>query len=157
MLDGLAARQVDDRLGVELEALLHQRVPEFLIVARQREGRIPDALSALEEISHAVRDNGRVFLMLGYPVPKTFKKVQPRFPGQNFDTYVQKSNNLQIWNEEVSASRRYVIIRVNDMDIVTKVRVVTGDVIAAFDTTGTLTHKYQAKARKPPTQSQENF
>jgi len=24
---------------------------------------------------------------LGYPIPKSFKKTQPRFPGQNFDTY----------------------------------------------------------------------
>ena len=32
---------------------------------------------------------------LGYPVPKRFKKSKPRFPGQQFDTYVQKSNNLQ--------------------------------------------------------------
>lgn len=95
----------------------------------------------------------KVCSVLGYPVPKSFKKVQPRFPGQNFDTYVQKSNNLQMWNEEVSASRRYVIIRVNEKDVVTKVRVVTGDVIAAYDTTGTLTHKYQAKAKTPPTES----
>jgi len=28
-----------------------------------------EAFAALEEISHAVRDNGRVFLMLGYPIP----------------------------------------------------------------------------------------
>lgn len=95
----------------------------------------------------------KVCSVLGYPVPKTFKKVKPQFPGQNFDTYVQKSNNLQIWNEEVSASRRYVIVRVNEKDVVTKVRVVTGDVIAAYDTTGTLTHKYQAKAKAPPTES----
>jgi hypothetical protein len=98
----------------------------------------------------------RVCSILGYPVPKSFKKIQPRFPGQNFDTYVQKSNNLQIWNEEVSASRRYVIIRVNEKDIVTKVRVVTGDIIAAYDTTGTLTHKYQAKAKTLPTKSHLN-
>src|SRR5207247_666227 len=31
---------------------------------------------------------------LGYPVPTTFKRTQPRFPGQLFDTYIQKSNNL---------------------------------------------------------------
>lgn len=29
-----------------------------------------DAFAALEEISHALRDNGRMFLMLGYPIPK---------------------------------------------------------------------------------------
>ena len=89
----------------------------------------------------------KVCEVLGYPVPSSFKKTQPRFPGQNFDTYVQKSNNLQIWNEEVSPSRRYVLIRVDDNDKVTKVRVVTGPIIAAYDTTGTLTHKFQASAR----------
>src|SRR5688500_7597811 len=50
---------------------------------------------------------------LGYPVPLTFVKTKPRFPGQNFDTYIQKSNNLQIWNEEISPIRRYVLIRVS--------------------------------------------
>ena len=90
---------------------------------------------------------------LGYTVPKSFSKTQPRFPGQNFDTYVQKSNNLQIWNEEVSPGRRYALIRVDDNNRVTKVRVVTGPVIAAFDTTGTLTHKYQARSIAPVTAS----
>ena len=82
---------------------------------------------------------------LGYPVPRSFTKTQPRFKGQNFDTYTQKSDNLQIWNEDVSPSRRYVIIRVSEYDIITKVRVVTGDVLAKLDTTGTLTRKYQAQ------------
>lgn len=86
---------------------------------------------------------------LGYPIPSSFKRTRPRFPGQNFDTYVQKSNNLQIWNEEVSPSRRYVLIRVNENDKVSKVRVVTGPVIAAYDTTGTLTQKYQARSKSP--------
>ena len=35
--------------------------------------------------------------ILGYPVPTSFTKSKPRFPGQDFDTCVQKSNNLQIW------------------------------------------------------------
>ena len=35
---------------------------------------------------------------LGYPIPKSFKKTKPRFIGQQFDTYTQKSNNLQVWN-----------------------------------------------------------
>jgi hypothetical protein len=91
---------------------------------------------------------GAVCEALGYPIPLSFRRCQPRFPGQNFDTYVQKSNNLQIWNEQVSASRRYVLIRVDDNQIVTRVRVVTGQVIAAYDKTGTLTHKYQARSRK---------
>jgi len=62
-----------------------------------------------------------------------------------FDTYVQKSNNLQVWNEKLSASRRYVLIRVSDSDVITRVKVVTGDTLALLDTTGTLTQKYQAR------------
>lgn len=83
--------------------------------------------------------------VLGYPVPTSFRKTQPRFPGQMFDTYVQKSNNLQIWNEELSATRRYVLVRVSDNGVITRVKVVTGDTLALLDTTGTLTQKYQAR------------
>lgn len=82
---------------------------------------------------------------LGYPIPASFKKTQPRFPGQLFDTYIQKSNNLQIWNEEISPKRRYVIIQVSGDDLIKKIRVVTGENLAILDTTGTLTQKYQAR------------
>ena len=82
---------------------------------------------------------------LGYPVPSSFAKTQPRFPGQMFDTYTQKSNNLQVWNEELSPTRRYVIIRISADDVVERVKVVTGDALAKLDTTGTLTQKYQAR------------
>lgn len=82
---------------------------------------------------------------LGYPRPKSFRKTQPRFPGQNFDTYIQKSRNLQIWNEEISPSRRYVIIQLDDCDQISAVRVISGDSLAKLDTTGTLTQKYQAR------------
>lgn len=87
----------------------------------------------------------RVCEVLGYRVPSSFKKTQPRFQGQLFDTYTQKSNNLQVWNEELAATRRYVIIRVSDDDVITQVKVVTGDTLAQLDTTGTLTRKYQAR------------
>lgn len=83
--------------------------------------------------------------VLGYPIPAAFKKTQPRFLGQFFDTYVQKSNNLQVWNEELSPTRRYVLIRLSTSDVVTKVRVVTGATLSKLDTTGTLTQKYQAR------------
>lgn len=86
---------------------------------------------------------------LGYPVPESFRKTRPRFPGQNFDTYVQKSNNLQIWNEAISAARRYVLVRVNEQSIVTDVKVVTGETVARLDPTGTLTQKFQAKSKDP--------
>lgn len=82
---------------------------------------------------------------LGYAVPKSFAKTRPRFPGQNLDTMVQMSNNLQIWNEELDPLRRYAIIRVDRSGLVLGVRVVTGEVIALWDRTGTLTSKYQAK------------
>ena len=87
----------------------------------------------------------RICQVLGYPIPSSFRRTQPRFLGQLFDTYVQKSTNLQIWNEELSASRRYVIIRVDGQDFIAKVKVVTGDTLSALDTTGTLTQKYQAR------------
>lgn len=82
---------------------------------------------------------------LGYPVPTSFKKVNPRFLGQNFDTYTQKATNLQVWNEELDATRRYAIIKINDNGEVEKVKVVTGETLSLLDTTGTLTQKYQAR------------
>lgn len=93
--------------------------------------------------SKVVKEN--ICKALGYPVPPSFKKTQPRFPGQFFDVYTQKSNNLQVWNEELSPTRRYVIIRVSEDDIITKIKVVTGDSLSLLDTTGTLTQKYQAR------------
>ncbi len=82
---------------------------------------------------------------LGYPTPLAFKQTQPRFPGQNFDVYVQKSNNLQVWNEALVASRRYVLIRVSPTNTLKKVKVVDGATLAKLDTTGTLTQKHQAQ------------
>lgn len=91
---------------------------------------------------------------LGYPIPSSFKKTQPRFPGQDFDTYIQKSNNLQIWNEEITPARRYVIIRLSENDTITKVKVISGDALARYDTTGTLTQKYQARLITGATKSE---
>lgn len=82
---------------------------------------------------------------LGYPVPSSFKKTQPRFFGQQLDTYAQKALNLQIWNEELSPTRRYAIIQVLEDDTVGKVRVVNGQQLAILDKTGTITTKYQAR------------
>lgn len=84
---------------------------------------------------------------LGYPIPKSFKKTQPRFVGQRFDTYTQKSNNLQVWNEDLDLSRRYVLIRINKEDLIIKVKVVSGSELAPLDTTGKLTQKYQASLK----------
>lgn len=85
---------------------------------------------------------------LGYPVPKSFRKLKDlaRFPGQNLDTYVQAADNLQIWNAEVSPSRRYVLIRPDDGGTIQRVRVISGSDLAPLDRTGKLTRKYQARA-----------
>ena len=84
---------------------------------------------------------------LGYSVPKSFKKTQPRFLGQNFDIYTQKSLNVQIWNEVIDYGRRYVFIQVNENDIITSVRVISGSQLIELDRTGTLTQKFQASMR----------
>lgn len=82
---------------------------------------------------------------LGYGRPSSFRRTKPRFPGQDLDVHVQQDDNLQIWNQEVSPERRYVLIRPDANDIVRRVRVVRGQQVAEWDRTGTLTSKYQAK------------
>lgn len=85
--------------------------------------------------------------VLGYPVPLAFRKLkhQARFPGQNFDTYVQSADNLQIWNAEISPTRRYVLIRPDENGNIKRVRVISGADLAPLDRTGKLTRKYQAR------------
>jgi hypothetical protein len=87
----------------------------------------------------------RVCEALGYPVPSSFRRSRPRFFGQYFDIYTQKSNNLQIWNDALAPTRRYVIVHVTENDVVDRVKVVTGEDLSLLDTTGTLTGKYQAR------------
>jgi len=53
----------------------------------------------------------RICENLGYPIPKSFKRCRPRFFGQDFDAYVQAADNLQVWNDQLSPTRRYVLIR----------------------------------------------
>lgn len=82
---------------------------------------------------------------LGYPAPRSFVKCQPRFTGQNFDTYNQQSLNLQIWNEPIDPTRRYALVRIDSDGVVQQVKVVHGGVLIPLDTTGRLTTKYQAQ------------
>lgn len=114
---------------------------ETLLDARLR--GISLAGLALRTRSKVVKEH--VCRALGYPVPPSFRKTQPRFVGQMFDTYAQKANNLQVWNEELSPTRRYVILRVDESDQIARVKVVNGEELAQLDTTGTLTQKYQAR------------
>jgi hypothetical protein len=80
---------------------------------------------------------------LGYAAPASFRKVNPRLRHANVDVYSQQSSNLQIWNQEVDAARRYVILIIKDEAII-DVKVIAGADLAQFDTTGTLTSKFQA-------------
>lgn len=80
---------------------------------------------------------------LGYVAPPSFKRVNPRLRHANVDVYAQQSTNLQIWNQEVDAARRYVILLLRD-DAIVDVKVIAGADLAQFDATGTLTRKFQA-------------
>jgi hypothetical protein len=124
--------------------------PDLWIPTPELEALLNDKLVGMSLHGLPIRTRSKVVKQaicraLGYPVPTSFKKTRPRFPEQLFDAYIQKSNNLQIWNEEISPTRRYVLIRVSPDDIVTRIKVVTGDTLALLDKTGTLTQKYQAR------------
>jgi hypothetical protein len=82
---------------------------------------------------------------LGYPIPKTLKRTKPRFPGQDLEVCSQQSDNLQIWNDEISPTRRYAVVGLDAQCRVFSVRVVEGTELAPLDRTGTLTSKFQAK------------
>src|SRR5438034_1531692 len=82
------------------------------------EERLRDALVGENLLPFAIRSRSKhvkakVCDALGYPVPASFARTSPRFPAQDLDVYVQQSNNLQIWNQEVSPNRRYAIVRPN--------------------------------------------
>jgi len=145
-------RRLISTSGYTIYDLLEAR-PELSLSIEELQAVLIEGLVGLD-LNYPLRTRSKVLKsrvceVLGYPVPRTFRRTQPRFPGQNFDTYVQKANNLQIWNEEVSSSRRYVLIRVDEQQKVTAVRVISGEALALLDTTGTLTQKYQAKSIVP--------
>ena len=123
--------------------------PEMWIPTEELEAFLEEKLVGVGGLDLPIKTRSKVVKqhvcrVLGYPVPKSFKRIQPRFVGQNFDTYAQGSNNLQVWNEELAASRRYVVLRI-DSGTITRVRVVSGEELAKLDKTGTLTQKYQAR------------
>ena len=118
--------------SIELEAVLNNGLAGL-------------SLKGLPLRTRSKKVKGAICKVLGYPIPDSFQKTQPRFSGQQFDTYTQKSNNLQVWNEDLDPLRRYVILRLNENDEVIKVKVVSGSDLAPLDTTGTLTQKYQAR------------
>jgi hypothetical protein len=138
------------RRGLSIYESIEIGDPELWVPAQELEVLLNAGLVGVSLAGLPLRTRSKVLKehicrVLGYPVPKTFKKTQPRFPGQLLDTYVQKSNNLQVWNEEIAPVRRYAIIRIDQDASITRVRVVTGEILANLDTTGTRTQKYQAR------------
>lgn len=124
--------------------------PEFWIPTLALGSLLNDSLHGLSLAGLPLRTRSKVVKSavcsaLGYPIPKAFRRTQPRFIGQQLDIYTQKSLNLQIWNEELSPTRRYAIIQVLPDDSIGRVRVVNGQELALLDTTGTITTKYQAR------------
>lgn len=124
--------------------------PELKLSAQALEAVLDERLNGLL-LNQPIRTRSKavksaICKAIGYPVPPSFRKTRPRFPGQDFDVYVQKSDNLQIWNEDLSPTRRYVLVRVSKDDTVVDVRVVNGVQLSKLDTTGTLTRKFQATA-----------
>lgn len=135
--------------GHDIYTIIEMGDPNYWIPAQQLENLLNEGMygKSVEGLKLRTRSKfvkSEVCDALGYPVPKSFKKTQPRFVGQQFDTYVQKAMNLQIWNEELSPTRRYAIIQVLEDDTIGKVRVINGQELAKLDKTGTITKKYQA-------------
>lgn len=136
--------------GADIYAPISVGDPQYWIPSQHLEsllniGMIGLSLSGLPLRTRSKVVKNAVCEALGYPVPKSFKKTQPRFFGQQLDIYTQKSLNLQVWNEELTPTRRYAIIHVSTEDVILKVKVVSGQELAQLDTTGTLTTKYQAR------------
>ncbi len=138
------------RSGYTIYDYIDPRNHELYIPTEILEAILADQLIGLSLEGLPLRTRSKVVKehicsALGYPVPLSFRKTQPRFPGQNFDVYTQKSMNVQIWNEEVDMDRRYVFLQADEDDTIISVKVITGDILVQYDRTGTLTHKYQAR------------
>lgn len=153
MPDKSLAEKIIENIKASKHSIYHQTEigdPNFWLPTPELEWVLDSTLQGRSLAGLALRTRSKVVKTavceaLGYPIPSSFRKTQPRFPAQNVDVYTQKSNNLQVWNEDLSPARRYVLIRVSDDGIIERVKVVSGDTLALLDTTGTLTQKYQAR------------
>lgn len=123
---------------------------DLWIPSRELERILDDALrgfatAGMPQKTRAKIVRKEICAALGYPTPTSFKRIRPKFPGQAFDPYVQAANNLQVWNDEITAKRRYVLVRPGSDGKIACVKVVSGTDIAVLDRTGKLTQKYQAR------------
>src|SRR5262245_20935239 len=70
--------------------------PNLWIPAPELQTLLDNALRGVDLSGLALRTRSKVLKehvcrALGYPVPGSFQKTKPRFPGQAFDTYGQKA------------------------------------------------------------------
>lgn len=136
--------------GLRIQDQINPTDEELWIPTEKLESILKNKLLGMQFTGLPLRTRSKVIKSeickaLGYPVPQIFTRTKPRFWGQQFDVYIQKSNNLQIWNEKIDTKRRYVIIKLSSEDKITGLRVLTGLELAKLDNTGTLTQKYQAR------------
>lgn len=143
--DGIAQLGVDLYSEAATADTRYFYTPEHLEALLREELVGRDDLAGLPVRTRAKVAKTLVCETLGYYAPLSFRKVAggPRLPHPAVDVYAQQASNLQIWNEEVDAERRYVILILNEYQI-SDVRVVAGADLAQFDKTGKLTTKFQA-------------
>ena len=73
---------------------IYDSVPENLYIPNDdleiilREGLRGFSTAGLPIRTRSKIVKSRICEILGYPIPKTFLKTQPRFLGQDFDTYI---------------------------------------------------------------------
>lgn len=144
------ARAVRERGLRHDDAAATRRAGAYLNLG-QLERYLTDALRGLALNGLALKTRSKlvrsqVLEALGYEAPKSFSG-EVVFAAQNADIYVQKANNLQIWNEKLDPARRYILVLVGPDDVVAGVRVFTGKALAKWSRTGTLTTKYQASLK----------
>lgn len=123
----------------------HHWIPNQPLEALLNEGLRGISVAGLPNRTRSKAVKQSVCKALGYPVPESFKKTKPTFIGQQLDIASQKASNVQIYNEEISPTRRYAVIQVREDGGLGKVRVLSGQELAILDKTGTITKKYQAK------------
>jgi hypothetical protein len=126
--------------------------PTLKIPTEELEKLLKESLVGIDLSNLAIRTRSkvvkeRVCQAMGYPLPNSFRRTRPRFPGQDLDINVQVSRNLQIWNEDITPSRRYAIIILSSNSTILDAKIITGQELKGLDTTGKLTTKYQAILR----------
>lgn len=146
--DALEIRAALAELGVDIYEPLTAH-PELVYTTAELEALLNHELVG-QVFDAPIKTRGKLVKQatagaLGYPVPESLRRTKPRFPGQDLDVHAQQSDNLQIWNDEVSPTRRYAILGLDSGSRVHSVRVIEGTELAPFDGTGTLTSKFQAK------------